>query len=148
IVARRSPGRPLRHPRTGKMADFLLTRQGRPVSAYSLGDELRRAAAEAGLAGVVPHQLRHTYATALVNAGCSLQALMALLGHVSAQMSLRYARLFDHTVRAEYERALDLTKSHLGPLPAGRPGLSIEPAGTDWRDSPTIKARLAGGYCL
>jgi hypothetical protein len=63
-------------------------------------------------------------------------------------MSLRYARLFDHTVRAEYERALDLIKSHLGPLPAGRPGLSIEPAGTDWRDSPTIKARLAGGYCL
>ena len=48
----------------------------------------------------------------------------------------------------EGERALDLTKSHLGPLPAGRPGLTIEPAGTDWRDSPTIKARLAGGYCL
>ena len=29
------------------------------------------------------------------NAGCSLQALMALLGHVSAAMSLRYGRLFD-----------------------------------------------------
>src|SRR6266545_1478104 len=28
------------------------------------------------------------------NAGCSLQALMALLGHVSAEMSLRYGRLF------------------------------------------------------
>jgi hypothetical protein len=91
---------------------------------------------------------RHTYATALVNAGVSLQALMALLGHVSAQMSLRYARLFDHTVRAEYERALDLAKSHLGPLPAGRPTLPIEPVGTDWRDTLTIKARLAGGYCL
>ncbi len=31
---------------------------------------------------------------------------MALLGHVSAEMSLRYAHLFDSTVRAEYERAL------------------------------------------
>ena len=30
-----------------------------------------------------PHQLRHTCATALINAGCSLQALMALLGHTS-----------------------------------------------------------------
>jgi integrase len=30
---------------------------------------------------VVPHQLRHTYSTMLVNAGMSLQALMALLGH-------------------------------------------------------------------
>jgi site-specific recombinase XerD len=37
----------------------------------------------------------HTYATALVNAGVSLQALMALLGHVSAEMSLRYGKLFD-----------------------------------------------------
>src|SRR2546429_6088668 len=62
--ARRSPGRQLRHPRTGKMADFLLTHQGRRVSAYTLREELRRAATEAGLAGVVPHQLRHTYATA------------------------------------------------------------------------------------
>jgi hypothetical protein len=96
--------------------------------------------------------IRHKRSTPFTsfNAGVSLQALMALLGHVSAQMSLRYARLFDHTVRTEYERALDLAKSHLGPLPAGRPTLPIEPAGAgaDWRDSPTIKARLAGGYCL
>ncbi len=27
------------------------------------------------------HQLRHTWATSLANAGMSLQALMALLGH-------------------------------------------------------------------
>ncbi len=36
---------------------------------------------------------------------------MALLGHVSAEMSLRCARLFDATVRAEYERALELAKT-------------------------------------
>jgi hypothetical protein len=46
---------------------------------------------------------------------------MALLGHVSAAMSLRYAQLFDTTIRTEYERALDLAKSQIGPLPAGRP---------------------------
>ncbi|MBI1843635.1 MAG: hypothetical protein HYR89_03355 [Actinobacteria bacterium] len=49
-----------------------------------------------------------------------MQALMALLGHVSAEMSLRYAHLFDSTVRAEYERALDLAKSRIGPMPTGR----------------------------
>jgi site-specific recombinase XerD len=150
IVARRSPGRPLRHPRTGQLADFLLTRQGRRVSADSLREELQRAAAEAGLDGVVPHQLRHTYATALVNAGCSLQALMALLGHVSATMSLRYGRLFDATVRDEYTRALTLAKAQLGPvLPADRTQLPIAGiTGGNWRDAPLIKARLAGGYCL
>jgi len=147
ITVHRSPGRPLRHPRTGKLADFLLTHQGRRVSADILRAELRRAAAEAGLDGVVPHQLRHTYATALVNAGCSLQALMALLGHVSATMSLRYGRLFDATVRDEYTRALTLAKAQLGPvLPGERTQLPI--AGGSWRDAPLIKARLAGGYCL
>lgn len=30
---------------------------------------------------VTPHQLRHTYATELSNAGMSLQWLMMLLGH-------------------------------------------------------------------
>jgi hypothetical protein len=91
--------------------------------------------------------LRHTYATALINAGVSLQALMALLGHVSAEMSLRYARLFDTTVRAEYERALDLAKTRLGPMPQGRTRIPVVADG-DWRDAPAIKARLAGGYCL
>jgi site-specific recombinase XerD len=150
IAAHRSPGRPLRHPRTGKLADFLLTHQGRRVSAYTLRDELHRAAAEAGLDGVVPHQLRHTYATALVNAGCSLQALMALLGHVSAEMSLRYGRLFDATVRDEYTRALSLAKARLGPvLPPDRAQLPIAGiTGGNWREAPLIKARLAGGYCL
>ncbi len=150
IAEHRSPGRPLRHPRTGKMADFLLTHQGRRVPAETIRDELHRAAAEAGIDDVVPHMLRHTYATALVNAGCSLQALMALLGHVSAAMSLRYGRLFDATVRDEYQRALTLAKAQLGPvLPAGRTQLPVT-AITDgnWRDAPLIKARLAGGYCL
>jgi site-specific recombinase XerD len=150
ITEHRSPGRPLRHPRTGKMADFLLTHQGRRVSADTLRAELHRAGAEAGLDGVVPHQLRHTYATALVNAGCSLQALMALLGHVSAEMSLRYGRLFDATVRDEYTRALALAKAQLGPvLPGERTQLPLAAVtGGNWRDAPLIKARLAGGYCL
>ena len=150
IAEHRSPGRPLRHPRTGKMADFLLTHQGRRVSAETIREELHRAAAEAGLDGVVPHMLRHTYATALVNAGCSLQALMALLGHVSAAMSLRYGRLFDATVRDEYQRALTLAKAQLGPvLPADRTQLPVTAiTGGNWRDAPLIKARLAGGYCL
>jgi site-specific recombinase XerD len=150
ITQHRSPGRPLRHPRTGKLADFLLTHQGRRVSADTLRAELHRAAAEAGLHGVVPHQLRHTYATALVNAGCSLQALMALLGHVSAEMSLRYGRLFDATVRDEYQRALTLAKAQLGPmLPGDRTQLPLAAITSgNWRDAPLIKARLAGGYCL
>ncbi len=145
IVVNRSPGRALRHPRTGQLVEFLLTHKGRRVSADTLRDELHRCATEVGVDPVVPHQLRHTYATALVNSGCSLQALMALLGHVSAEMSLRYGRLFDATVRADYERALALAKERLGPvLPQATP-VSID---SNWRELPLIKARMAGGYCV
>jgi len=149
IATHRSAGRPLRHPRTGRPADFLLTHHGRRVTAETLRAELRRAAAEAGIGDVVPHQLRHTYATALVNAGCSLQSLMAMLGHVSAEMSLRYGRLFDATVREEYERALILAKAQLGPVLPERalPLTDITPGGR-WHDTTLIKSRLAGGYCL
>lgn len=96
IVATRSPGRPLPHPRTGRQAQFLFTHHGKRLSQQAVRAELGRAADAAGVGPVTPHQLRHTYATALVNAGVSLQALMALLGHVSAEMTLRYARLFQH----------------------------------------------------
>ena len=145
IVATRSPGRPLRHPRTGKPADFLFTHHGRRLSQHALREELARAADAAGIGHVTPRALRHTYATALVNAGVSIQTLMVLLGHVSAEMSLRYGRLFDATVRAEYERALELVKGRLGPISAGHPRL---PLPGDWREAPAIKTRLAGGFCL
>lgn len=149
ITTTRTHGRPLRHPRTGVPADFLFTHHGKRLSQNALRAELNRAAATAGLDHITPHQLRHTYATALINAGVSLQALMALLGHVSTQMSLRYAHLFDSTVRTEYERALDLAKSQIGPLAADRPQLPItDITGSDWKQAPAIKSRLAGGYCL
>jgi integrase len=146
IAAHRSPGRAVPHPRTGKPAEFLLTRHGGRLSPKTLRAELARAAQAAGVPAATPHVLRHTYATALVNAGCSLQSLMALLGHASAEMSLRYGRLFDDTVRTEYERALSLAKERMGGavLPAPVP---VE-LHTDWRQAPAIKARLSGGYCV
>ncbi len=149
ISITRSPGRPLPHPRTGRPADFLFTHHGRRLSQNAVRAELARTAEAAGLGPLTPHQLRHTYATALVNAGVSLQALMALLGHSSAEMSLRYGHLFDHTIRTEYERALDLAKAHIGPMNTGRISLPlVDISQGDWRETPTIKARMAGGYCL
>jgi len=159
ITATRSTGRPLRHPRSGRATQFLFTHHGRRLSQNAMRAELARSATVAGIGHVTPHQLRHTYATALVNAGVSLQALMALLGHVSAEMSLRYAHLFDTTVRAEYERALALAKTRIGPMPTptGRTTIPVTTTGgcgagysndDDWRDAPVIKSRLAGGHCL
>lgn len=161
IVQIRSHGRPLPHPRYRRPAQFLFTHHGRRLGQNAVRAELDHAAETAGLDHITTHQLRHTYATALVNAGVSLQALMALLGHVSAEMSLRYGRLFDSTVRTEYERALDLAKQHAqqqqpaptsaaSSTPPGRTQLplTVITGGTPWQDTPLLKSRMAGGFCL
>ena len=48
------------------------------------------------------------------------------------------------------QRALTLAKAQLGPvLPGERTQLPLAAiTGGNWRDTPLIKARLAGGYCL
>lgn len=48
---------------------------------------------EAGLADVRLHDLRHSFASFLVNAGCSLYEVQKLLGHSSAKMTQRYSHL-------------------------------------------------------
>ena len=123
IVEHRSPGRPLRHPKSGRLVEFLFTHHGRRVSRRHAA---RRAAARRrgrrGRAGRSPPTPPH-FCHRPGQSGCSLQSLMAMLGHVSAEMSLRYGRLFDATVRADYEKALTLAKDRLGPvLPERDPG--------------------------
>lgn len=152
-MAHRGRQRPLVHPRDGHLAEFLFMDRGRRLSAYRLRHGLDRAVATAGLRGrggdplhVTPHQLRHTYATTLVNAGMSLQALMAVLGHVSAEMTLRYASIASPTVRAAYEAAMGKvrTRSALVLAPAGRTAV---PDRVDWLHSEMLKTRVAHGYC-
>ena len=152
-MAQRGTQRALTHPRHGQPADFLFVERGRRLSAYRLRHGLDDAAAAAGLRGrdntalhVTPHQLRHTYGTTLVNAGMSLQALMALMGHVSAEMTLRYATLASPTVRAAYETAMTKVRvrQSLFVRPSGR---NAAPDRVEWLQSEMLKTRVAHGYC-
>lgn len=145
--------RALNHPRHGRPVDFLFVIAGARIGTTRIRRGIDDATRTAGLVGptgqplrITPHQLRHTYATTLVNAGMSLPALMALLGHVSPQMTLRYAALSNGTVRGAYDAAM--TKVHQRrPLPLVVSGHPVVPDRIAWLDSEMIKTRVAHGYC-
>jgi len=89
--------------------------------AVQLRAALSDAAARAGIsAHIVPHQMRHTYATTLLRAGVSLPALMKLLGHRTANMTLRYVEITQQDLQREFHLARQ-TPRHLIPLPASLP---------------------------
>ena len=147
----RGPQRPQPHPRTGRPTDFLFAERGRRLGPWQVRSGLAAAAGAAGLTGpggtalrVTPHQLRHTYATELANVGMSLQGLMALLGHVTPEMTLRYATLASPTLRAGYDAAIGKVRRA---LPVTSPGRPLVPPKVEWIASEFLKTRLGTGFC-
>ncbi len=77
------------------------------VDRHQLGRIVGRAGRRAGIGHVHPHQLRHTLATQAINRGMRLEAIAALLGHRSMEMTLTYARITDRVVADEYQAVAD-----------------------------------------
>lgn len=150
-VAQRGTQRPHPNARTGEQCDYMFAERGQRLRGWRIRRGLETAVTAAALTGpggqplnVTPHQLRHTYATELANAGMSLQGLMALLGHVTPEMTLRYAALASPTLRASYDEAMGKVRKLIPVAPAGRPAV---PAKVEWIASEFLKTRLTGGYC-
>jgi integrase len=118
---------------------FLLPR---PRGRGEVGVRLRRALLEAAsqipIAGViVPYQLRHTFATTMLRAGVSLPALMKLLGHRTANVTLRYVEITQQDVQREFDLAR-LHPRHLIPVPR-----QTEPTDQDAADATAVVRHLA-----
>jgi integrase len=150
-AAGRGRQRPQPHPRTGRPTDFLFAERGYRIGPWRIRSGLAEAIAAAALAGpggaplpVTPHQLRHTYATELANAGMSLQGLMALLGHVTPEMTLRYATLASPTLRAGYDAAVGKLRRPLTAAPTEAPAV---PDKAQWLAAEFLKTRVATGLC-
>jgi site-specific recombinase XerD len=96
----------------------LLARHKRkPTLLKQLRPYLSDAAAAVGISQrIVPHQLRHTYATEMVRAGVSLPALMTLLGHVKAEMTMKYVQVAGDDLQREFHLARSRPR-HLVPQP-------------------------------
>ena len=96
----------------------LLARPGSKVAILvQLRDYLHLVCHSLGLSTrIVPHQLRHTYATEMLRSGVSFPILMKLLGHVDPAMTMRYVDV----ALTDLEREFQLARSkprHLAPQP-------------------------------
>lgn len=69
--------------------------KGHLQSVFRLWDSLRKSL---GLSDVRLHDLRHSFASFLVNAGCSLYEVQRCLGHCDPKVTMRYAHLAPHTL--------------------------------------------------
>lgn len=54
---------------------------------------------------IVPHQLRHSYATEMLRAGVSFPVLMKLLGHTNPEMTMRYVDVALTDLQREFHQA-------------------------------------------
>src|ERR1041384_8204952 len=69
---------------------LLFTRAGQSIPLSTASNAFRAAAERAGLKGLHPHSLRHTFGTRLGEAGASPYEIARLMGHANIQTSMIY----------------------------------------------------------
>ncbi len=81
---------------------------GRELSYVVAWMIMRKAVQHVGMGnkGYSLHSLRHTFATNMLNAGLPLEVLQQLLGHMTIDITLQYARMSDITREDAYFKAM------------------------------------------
>ncbi|WP_327085688.1 site-specific tyrosine recombinase XerD [Nonomuraea sp. NBC_01738] len=88
----------------GTPAVFLNARGGR-LTRQGAWEVLQAAAERAGLAGISPHVLRHSFATHLIDGGADVRVVQELLGHASVTTTQVYTLVTVDKLREVYAAA-------------------------------------------
>jgi site-specific recombinase XerD len=92
---------------------------------------------------VTTHQLRHTCATQLLNAGCRVTSIQKFLGHRRLNSTMIYARVHDRTVAEDYYAAMTHIERRLDPSACSGQALSTEAdAASEWVNACFARAQL------
>lgn len=89
-------------PGTAHAGRVFLSRTGRPLERVAVWQIVKRRAAEAGLQGVHPHALRHSFATHLLEGGADLRVVQELLGH----SDIATTQVYTHVDRSRLREVL------------------------------------------
>ena len=114
-------------------AEVFLNEHGQPLSANGIQWLLHGYGAQVGL-DLTPHQLRHTYARQLTEAGMPLTSLGKLMGHAQITTTQIYTAGADPQLAAAYQQAMArlaerpaVALSEASPAPEGPPSAPYQP---------------------
>jgi len=111
-------------------APLFVRPQGQSINYKWLKHHIKQLGQAAGAIVVTPHQLRHTLATRLLNAGMKITHIQKILGHQHLDTTMIYARVLDKTVEADYQQVMH--QIELQQLPLSRTPTLV----ADWPVSP------------
>lgn len=97
---------------TEALPDQMFVYRHLPLSNSYCYERLRTYGKRCGVT-VKPHQLRHSCATLLLNAGAPVLTVQSILGHKWVDTTLGYARLYDGTVAADYYQAMAVVERQM-----------------------------------
>nr|WP_157735346.1 tyrosine-type recombinase/integrase [Pseudofrankia inefficax] len=122
-----SRGRPVLESAGSGTAVFLSRRGGR-LSRQSAWSALRAAAEAAGIEGVSPHVLRHSFALHLLDGGADVRVVQELLGHASVRTTQIYTLVPADQLREVYAAAHPRELEPAGNRATGRAPDAARPA--------------------
>jgi len=82
------------------------TCKGKPISVRGIQKRMEYYSKKSGVS-ITCHQLRHTMATQLLNAGADVSTIQELLGHSKIEMTMRYSKLTNMRAQRDYYRAME-----------------------------------------
>ncbi len=97
-------------------APLFVRPKGQPIQYTWLKNHIKALGQAAGDIAVTPHQLRHTLATQLLNAGMKVTHIQRILGHEHLNTTMIYARVLDKTVQADYQQVMQQIEQQQMPL--------------------------------
>ena len=99
------PGLRLYWVNRGPSVTFIAGRRGAPLSDSTVARVVARTTLLVGSERLTPHQLRHAYATHLLQRGANLREIQTLLGHQRLVTTQRYTEVATRQLVDIYDRA-------------------------------------------
>ncbi len=86
-------------------AALFINRRGERLTRQGVWLIIKNYAEQAGISGVTPHTLRHSFATHLLRGSAPLRNVQELMGHANITTTQLYTQLTDEHMRDVYDRA-------------------------------------------